>query len=119
MNLVTYTIALRKALHQEGMNATTYSILLCIEAGHAETFRGLARLLGLTEKGVRDCVSRRCSPFFEVEWSSKPARVAISPVGREAVAKVVRHLPLEKPRPRRRQAAKSPIDTATQLTLAL
>ena len=119
MNLVTYTAAMRRALHVENLSATTYAAALLLEAGVVETITGLAHELGLSPKGIRDCVSRRASDYFKVDWGQKPGRVTLTPAGRMKLAAVARHLPTSKPKRRRRATPATDLARATQLSLSL
>lgn len=120
MNLVDYTVALRKALHQEGISHTAYAIALAVAAGKARTVYGLKLELGLSAKGVRDCVGNRHSWMFSLNWQDNPRTLSLTPEGKLKLSAIARRLPLEKPAPAPpRRARPSIAESIHQLTLPL
>jgi len=122
MNLVDYTLALRKALHTEGVGYTAYAIAIAVASEKAQTIPGLKLELGISSKGVRDCVYRRHSWMFEPLWDENPTRIILSADGQAKLGAISQRLPMAKtnpPVPRRRSLKANRASSSAQLLLLL
>lgn len=109
MKVVDYLTHLRRALHHGGLSYTAYCIALAVYSERATTIPGLAVLLGLTQKGIRDVIMRRNDHLFTVDHSTRPPRISLSATGTATLAKVATKLPKSKParEPARRTSNKA------------
>lgn len=108
MTATDYLIATRRAIHRAGIGYSAYTVAMAIAAGRADTIDALAGLLGLSRKGIRDIVTRRSAHFFECVPDTRPVRYRLSPFALETLHKVQRHMPAQKPAPRRRRRVHRP-----------
>lgn len=116
-----YLVAVRRAMERGGFGygISVLTVVMLVESGRATSIPFLAVNLGLTQKGIRDIVSRRHGHLFEVQWDTTPTRVRLSQDGKDALARVQRWMPANRPPATSRPAITSPDDLAVQLLLAL